>query len=74
MKGKLVFVATMLMLFITFNVERVSAEEEDPTQALHDLVEEQIDILKMDEIQVFWNEIVDEYGGFFARESERFSN
>ncbi|GAF22659.1 MULTISPECIES: stage III sporulation protein AE [Shouchella] len=64
MKGKLVFVATMLMLFITFNVERVSAEEEDPTQALHDLVEEQIDILKMDEIQVFWNEIVDEYGGF----------
>ncbi|WP_062355968.1 stage III sporulation protein AE [Bacillus kwashiorkori] len=64
MKQRFLLLITLSLLFFwTSNVQAETSESEEQTPL--NIVEEQIDNLDLSEIQRFWNEITEEYGGFF---------
>lgn len=68
MKGKLKIVLPLLaIIFLLLNpAVQASPQEEtsNPVVSPEDMVNEQIDNLNLDDLKQYWEEIIDEYGGF----------
>ncbi|TWE06328.1 stage III sporulation protein AE [Neobacillus bataviensis] len=68
MKQKLQFIPIMILLFLFFNIPSVQAAEESKdtqeTLSAQDLVDQQLESLDISELQQYWEDITNKYGGF----------
>ncbi|GAF13665.1 LOW QUALITY PROTEIN: stage III sporulation protein AE [Bacillus sp. JCM 19045] len=64
MQVKQILPYVLIVLFFFVFSGGVHAQEEESDESLEQLVEEQLGILKIDEIQAYWEKISDDYGGF----------
>lgn len=71
MQVKQILPYVLIVLFFFVFSGGVHAQEEESDESLEQLVEEQLGILKIDEIQAYWEKISDDYGGFFYLKVKR---
>ncbi|MEH7546329.1 stage III sporulation protein AE [Neobacillus vireti] len=68
MKQKLQFIPIMILLFLFFYIPSVQAAEESKdnqeTLSAQDLVNQQLESLDISELQQYWEDITNKYGGF----------
>ncbi|MCM3724543.1 stage III sporulation protein AE [Neobacillus cucumis] len=68
MKQKLQFIPIMILLFLFFYIPSVQAAEESKdtqeTLSAQDLVDQQLESLDISELQQYWEDITNKYGGF----------
>ncbi|MFP7285161.1 stage III sporulation protein AE [Shouchella clausii] len=63
-KKNVVFLLFCIVCCFGFQSETAFAEENDVQPPAEELVNEQLNILKLDEIQDYWESVSEEYGGF----------
>ncbi|MBA4535777.1 stage III sporulation protein AE [Bacillus aquiflavi] len=67
---QLIFVTTFLLCLASAQFVQASPEtEEDAVNA--DIVDSQLESLEMDELKLFWENIINEYGGFLPESQKR---
>ncbi|PFO03788.1 stage III sporulation protein AE [Bacillus sp. AFS076308] len=68
MKQKLQFIPIMILLFLFFYIPSVQAAEESKgtqeTLSAQNLVDQQLESLDISELQQYWEDITNKYGGF----------